>query len=96
MNLSPDNAVQFYIDVRKASGKDSPTSPDFYKVALDRRDNKLVQALNSIDEQDFLKPEKLINSLRDKYFGSKQDISKPKSWVSRILRNKAAKKEKVR
>lgn len=94
MNLKPDNAVQLYIDVQKASGKDSPHHPDFYKVALDRGNEPLVKALTSMNDDDLITPEKAVKNLNEKYFSQIQDRSKAKSWVERVSNNRADKKSR--
>lgn len=96
MSFKPDNAVQLYVDVQKASGKSSPLHPDFYKVALDREDQPLVQALNSISENDFLKPERIVSKLNEKHFAPKRKRSRPKSWVEEFSQNKKPTKERSR
>lgn len=95
MNLKPDNAVQFFIDVQKASGKDSPHHPDFYKVALDRGNEPLVKALASINDDDLINPEAAIKNLNEKYFLKTQDKSKAKSWVDRVSNNRSDKKSRL-
>lgn len=90
MILKPNNAVQLYHEVRKASGKEIPLHPDFYEVVLESGDKNLVQALNSIDEKDFSSPFKVISSLENLHF--KKENSKSKSWAARIQKQNKPKK----
>lgn len=94
MNLKPENAVQLYLDVQKASGKDSPQHPDFYKVALERGNEPLAKALTSINEDDLRSPESAVKNLNEKYFSQLKSQSKSKSWVERISQNKSTNKSR--
>jgi|GEM_PF-5024361 len=83
MAIIPSNPTQLYHDVQKKSGAEVPLLHDFLQFALGKQDEKLVKALNVINERDFLYPDKLIRHLNRSYFKAKP--VKNKSWVSKVL-----------
>lgn len=86
MSLKPENAVQLYHEVRKASGEELPTQSAFYSFASKIRDNELTSALNSMSEEDFSSPHKFILKIGKIYYN--KDKSNSKSWVQKISENK--------
>lgn len=91
MPIKSDNITQFIHDVREASGKEIPDYPDYYNLALDRGDKKMVDTLNRINENDFRSIDKLYNSLETNI--PKEHIKK--SWVAKISKKRKVKELSV-
>jgi hypothetical protein len=85
MTLGPNNAVQLYIDVQKASGKEAPHYPDFFKFAIEKGELPLIQAvLKMNEERDFDSPQKIVNKLNEKYFTLQKEPIAPQKWADRV------------
>ncbi len=82
------SAASIYNAVAKFSKNESPNYVDFYSYALGTKNEKLVQSILLIPEDDFTNWEKLKLHLELNYFGknpaAENQINEKETWAKKV------------